>query len=230
MQTYKIIFKLNTPVAFIDRPTFDGILAYAYAKNRLGGAGMAQKLNIPKSELINFSEMPLQQHPDGYFIASSMFYDEERAVEFTEKWRKRWANKYDHLADFGKQKRKIRVNAGQYKSYDMPLRVVRIDQVWFYFRTDRQQEVGRLLNNFIHFIGKKRSQGYGEIDRYIFEESDYPFTDIYRPIPVRFLDWHNFEGQATIREHSWKPPYWLPENIETCAIPITHEAILNHSK
>lgn len=219
MQTYKIIFNLNSPVAFIDRPTLDGILAYAYVKENTGNKNLGQKLNITKDELIDLSGMPISQHKDGYFIASSMFYDESKAVESTERWRKRWANKHDKLAYFGKQKRKVRVNAGAFKSYDMPLRVVHIDQVWFYFQSDNIDQVKKLLDKHIYFIGKKRSQGYGEIRNYLITISNFDFKGIYRPIPARFIDFQNFEGKVTIREHSWKPPYWLPDHIEPCAVP-----------
>jgi hypothetical protein len=218
MQTYKINIELNSPVAFIDRPTFDGILAYAWVREKTANKNLGQKLNLTKDELIDLSDMPIAMHENGYYIASSMFYDKENAVEFTERWRKRWGNKHDSLADFGKQKRKVRVNAGPYKSYDMPLRVVHVERVWFYFRTDKIEKVRELINKHIHFIGKKRSQGYGEISLVGFEKSDYNFSDIYRPIPARFLDISEYES-LTIREHSWKPPYWLPEHIEPCAVP-----------
>lgn len=219
MQTYKIIFKLATPVSFIDIPTFDGILSYAFAREKLKGQGFAQKLNITKEELLDFSEMPIVMHEKGYFMASRMFWDETKAVEHTQRWRKRWANQHDEIADFGKQIRKVRINAGAFKSYDMPLRVVAIDKVWFYFQSESMQEVNRLVRKWIYFLGKKRSQGYGEISFFNIEKADFDFSKMFRPIPAESfeIDLQKFE-KIEIRYCAWKPPYWLPENFAQCVV------------
>jgi CRISPR type IV-associated protein Csf3 len=217
MQTYKITFKLITPISFIDIPTLDGILSYAFAREKLKGQGFAQKLNITKEEMLDFSEMPISLHEKGYFMASRMFWDEEMAIEHTQRWRKRWANKHDKIADFGKQIRKVRINAGEFKSYDMPLRVVAIDKVWFYFKSESMPEVDRLVRKWIYFLGKKRSQGYGEISFFNIEKSDYNFNGAFRPIPTFLfdVDFTKFT-KVEIKYCAWKPPYWLPENFNQC--------------
>jgi hypothetical protein len=219
MQTYKITFKLATPISFIDIPTFDGILSYAFAREKLKGQGFAQKLNISKEEMIDFSEMPIIMHEKGYFMASRMFWNEAKAVEQTQRWRKRWANEHDHIADFGKQIRKVRINAGEFKSYDMPMRVVAIDKVWFFFQSASMQEVDRLVRKWIYFIGKKRSQGYGEISFFNIEKSDFEFSGAFRPIPAEIfgIDLERF-GKMEIRYCAWRPPYWLPDNFEQCVL------------
>lgn len=222
MQTYKIIFKLATPVSFIDIPTFDGILSYAFAREKLKGQSFAQKLNITKEELLDFSEMPISMHKKGYFIASRMFWDETKAVEHIQRWRKRWANQHDKLSDFGKKIRKVRINSGEFKSYDMPLRVIAIDKVWFYFQSESLSEVDRLVRNWIYFIGKKRSQGYGEISFFNIEKYDFDFTRIFRPIPINIIGM-NLENEFNyqIKYCAWKPPYWLPDNFEQCITNIS---------
>ena len=48
---YKITFKLLSPICFVDRPIFDGIIAYAYAKENLKEK-FYQKLNI--DDIIDF--------------------------------------------------------------------------------------------------------------------------------------------------------------------------------
>lgn len=216
MQTYKITFKLATPVSFIDIPTFDGILSYAFAREKLKGQGFAQKINIAKEEMIDFSEMPITMHEKGYFMASWMFWDETKAVEHTQRWRKRWANQHDKIVDFGKNQRKIEINKGAFKSYDMPLRVISIDKVWFYFQSDSIQEVDNLVKSWIYFIGKKRSQGYGEISYFNIEQVDFDFSKIFRPIPVELSEYNLKEVE--IKYCAWKPPYWRYENFNKCIV------------
>jgi hypothetical protein len=223
-KTYKITFTLLTPVSFIDIPTFDGILAYAYARDLKRGQFFTQPLSFKVDELIDFSGMPIEIHPDGYFIASSMIWDNDKAIDMQEKWRKRWDGKNDKIADFGKQKRKIRVNAGQFKSYDMPIQLKVIEKVWFFFKSDKINEVDRLIRKYIFFIGKKRSQGYGETKFFKIEETEFDFEKtIYRPVPEQFFDPKLLTLKRNIgvsfRFTAWKPPYWLPDNFTKCILP-----------
>lgn len=217
MKTYKITFLLNSPLAFTDTPTFDAILSYAYAREVLGDKFL-QKLNYEEKEIIDYSGMPIEQNKGGWFMATKMFWDKKNAVSHVQRWRKRWAAKRDYLTDFQKLKRKVRVNAGEYKSYDMPLTCITTNQVWFYFRSEDIQEVKILLDKWIYFIGKKRSQGYGEIASWDIEGSDYDFPFGCRPIPVEKLEMEEVmqQSEIKIRYCSWKPPYWLPENFEHC--------------
>lgn len=217
MQTFKITFKLKNQISFIDIPTFDGVLAYAYAKEKLPGCDFAQKLSFSKDEILDFSEMPISKHEKGYFLASFMFFDESKAIEHIQKWRKRWDNKHDYIADFDGKVRKVRIDAADFKSYDIPLRVIAIDKIWFYFVSENVNEVERLISRHIYFLGKKRSQGYGEIANFEIEKSDFDFKTIFRPIPIDFVE-KNSTFVSEIRYCSWQPPYWLPENFTQCAV------------
>lgn len=214
MKTYKITFIMDAPLAFVTPPLFDGIMAYAYVREKMGSK-FVQTLNIDKDDkMLDFEDLPIQRHEKGYFLASRMFWDEKRAVPHIQRWRKRWASKHDRIADFGKGKRKVGVGSGEYKSYDMPLTCITIDKVWFYFRSEKLEEVKYLLEKWVNFIGKKRAQGYGYFDRFEIEECNYDFPLGSRPIPARFVDMRNVSG--TVKYCSWKPPYWLPENFEEC--------------
>ncbi len=218
---YKVTFQLRTPVCFIDRPLFDAMIAYAYAREYLGNK-FKQGLNYDESELIDFEAMPITKHPDGYFLASWMFWDSEKEIEFTGSWKKRWANEYDHLADFGKQKRKVRINAGPYKSYDMPINLHTIPEVWFYFESDNVSEVARLLEKWIYGIGKKRSQGYGEIRDYQIEEEDNMewHDGVLRPVPITEEQFNQLMKSDNVKVGvtytGYRPPYWLPSNQGYC--------------
>jgi len=217
--TYKITFTLLTPMAFIELPTFDGVLSYAFAREKMreSKAGFQQKLNYEPDELIDFSDMPITMHSNGYFMASSMFFSDIEILEDTQRWRKRWDCKNDKIADFGKNKRKIDVSRGKFKSYDMPLSTKLIEKCWFYFQSEHIKEVERLVFKWIHFLGKKRSQGYGAIKGFKIESAEFDFNKTFRPIPTKFINTGNFE-KVNFNYCAWRPPYWLPANFENCIV------------
>lgn len=217
---YKITFNMKTPICFIDKPMFDAIISYCYAREFLGDK-FKQGLSYSEDDLLDFEAMPIKKHQEGYFVATWMMYDQE--VEYQGSWKKRWANEHDHLADFGKLKRKFRINSGKYKSYDMPLNLHHIPKVWFYFDSDDVDEVKRLIDKWIFGIGKKTSQGYGEFSSYVIEKSDFDFQgESCRPVPIseeRFLKMMKAQEQnITVKYTGFRPPYWLPENQSYCIV------------
>lgn len=204
---------MASAISFTDLPTFDGLIAYAYAREKMQGKPIVTRQYIPDEELIDFSEMPIKKHPNGYFMASQMMYDEQKATESVERWRKRWHNKHESLADFGQNKRKVDVQRGEFKSYDMPIRLVSVPEVWFLFESDDIQEVENLVTKYIFGIGKKRTVGHGEIDGFSICETTN--EGIIRPIPLRFREGN--EG-GMIKLCTWHPPYWDVSKAEICLI------------
>ena len=49
---YKITFQFKTPIVFIERPLFDGILAFCYMRENYGE--FDQKLNLTEEEIVDF--------------------------------------------------------------------------------------------------------------------------------------------------------------------------------
>jgi len=81
-------------------------------------------------------------------------------------------------------------------------------------------DIASLLKNAM-FIGKKRTAGYGEIDRWDFEDGHNDGVlsadgKPLRPIPVPL-----YKGDTTlpIVDAAWKPAYWDPENRAACYAP-----------
>lgn len=213
---FKITFKMSSAISFVELPTFDGLLAWCYMKQKHGT--VTQPLTIKEDELETFDDLPLVRHQDGYFMASWMQFDESLAVESTATWKKRWANQHDHLADFGKKVKKVRISAGEYKSYDMPIVITNIKEVWFFFQSENVSEVESLIRKYLFGIGKKTAQGYGEIESFSIEPIDYnPFEKIIRPVPVKPTDIvHNQNIKVAMM--GFKPPYWLPSNQGFCLL------------
>jgi hypothetical protein len=213
---------MNTPAAFIYLPTFDGILSYAFVREVFKQKKLTfiQKLFDDPETTPDFAGMPICLHPDGYFIASKMFFDESELIEDTQRWRKRWDQKHQNLADFGKKLRQVEIVRGQFKSYDVPISTKLIRNCWFVFQSDDIKQVEYLIENWIFFIGKKRSQGYGEIKSFAIEETVFDFDTIYRPIPKILVSPETMikTGTITFSYCAWKPPYWSPGNFAECVI------------
>jgi hypothetical protein len=216
MNSYKITFALNTPLSFLAPPTFDAVLSYAYARETLGEA-FTQKLSISTDEMLDFSKMPITMHKDGYFMASSMFFDKDRMTEFTERWRKRWDAKNDHIVN---RAEKIPINKAAFKSYDVPYDLKDLKTVWFYFQSDDVEQVRQLVQKWVFFLGKKRSYGNGEIHDFIIEATDFDFSGVFRPVPKDRVDvtelMKNPNFKMSFAYCAWKPPYWLPDNMAEC--------------
>ena len=73
----------------------------------------------------------------------------------------------------------------------------------------------------IHFIGKRRGSGFGEIAGFSIEPADLdgllgPFAEPLRPIPEGL-----FKGDTrSLRaDAAWKPAYWHPESRAVCYVP-----------
>jgi CRISPR type IV-associated protein Csf3 len=218
MTMYKITFHLTSPISFIDRPIFDGLLAYCYLREKHGS--LLQKLSLTTEEMDDFSGLPLVRHPDGWFLASWMLFDEEKATEYTGSWKKRWAAQHDHLVDFGKKVAKVRTTGGPFKAYDQPIVLHSVRKVWFFFASEDVKEVERLLSRHLFGIGKKTSQGYGQFSHFEIEAERlnvFGGKQIIRPIPAREEDLKRLkEGSFNLRMMAWKPPYWLPANMAFC--------------
>lgn len=223
---YKIKFELRNALSFTSLPTFDSILAWCYIKDKYGH--VEQHLNIPANELESFDDLPILKHERGYFLASWMMFDQcngyenpHPKYESTGSWKKRWANEYDFLVSVkeGKVKR-IRINAGEFKSYDIPIVIFDLKSVWFYFKSNNVGEVERLVKTHLYGIGKKTAYGYGEIKTFVITELDHdPFEEsVIRPIPMQPTDLTSGKNIKS-KLMAWKPPYWLPSNQTFCIAP-----------
>ena len=109
----------------------------------------------------------------------------------------------------------------------MPLVLKSYKTITFYVSGD-MGEIERLLNNYIFYLGKKGSQGYGQIRKWEFEEieenwSVWKHNKPMRPIPARhceeYIEIQTKTGEPIhARQHPIIPPYWRKET-ELCLMP-----------
>ena len=74
----------------------------------------------------------------------------------------------------------------------------------------------------VPFIGKKRTAGYGQVDKWEVVESDLDGIVGYaneplRPIPV---DRWEYGGDWVPMEAAWKAPYWEVRNRTKCYVMV----------
>lgn len=209
---------MSSPIATQQTIMFDGILAYAYFQEHAPNDQKQVGL-LSYDAKFDFSKMPLVLHEKGYHIASWMLYDTTKVSEQMHTMLKKWDETNDYMADFGKSKRQVMIDRGEFKTTQIPIRIINVPQCWFYFQSENVQEVKRLIEKHIVGIGKKISRGYGFFKSFDIEEVENIFdTQILRPLPANEDDLKNLQGMQRYEYRSWKIPYWLPENFCFCRV------------
>lgn len=210
-----VTMHMAAPVVVSGFLYLDGILAAAVMKEKLGETYFDMKPD--ESKLIEV-DLPLEKRFGVW--CTSIGYGDNR--EFVGSWTKRWDNKNDDIVNFG-NKGKVRVDiaCGYFKNYHMPLVIKSYKTITFYARGD-VKEVERLLMTYITHIGKKASQGYGEILNFTVEKiaEDYSLVKNGKPTrPIPIDADIKFEDDVQLFKHALLPPYWRTDNLVACYMP-----------
>lgn len=124
------------------------------------------------------------------------------------------------------ERTKVPVGNTWTKSYRLPLKVVNADRVVWYVGGSKRRPLKSLLRS-VHALGKKRSQGYGRVVRWEFEEVEHDWS-WFAPSPegqvlMRVLPFAEtlFENVIGYRRYfgGFAPPYWHPDRFLDVAIP-----------
>lgn len=221
-ENFKVIAHMNTPIATVDDIILDSVISCAIVKEKLKDEyyNGTNKYGT-KEEIDNWLGEILDKEKE-VFCTSIGFGD---YLESVTSWAKRFDNKNDDIINFmGKGKKRIDIGGGHFKNYHTPLVLKSFKTITFFVRGNLSK-VKYLLENYIFYLGKKGSQGFGEVASWEFEkvENNYSlFKDcaIMRPIPARLCDLDNIENYK-IQNHAIIPPYWRKDNIELCIMPNT---------
>jgi len=184
MQPLKItaVMASGQVAAIDDVINFDSLIGYVWMEENypehLHNDGL-------KTGKVIIPELPLEKRGSGndwYYAASIAEY--EVLKETLVYWHKRLdVPLSEQYVDFRGKSEKIKVNAGRYKNYRIPLVIKLIPELTWYVVGDKT-EIERMVQK-IYRIGKKRSQGFGEIKEWIVEEinEDYSYRR-YIPAPT----------------------------------------------
>lgn len=220
----KITFKMASPIAAIHPLQLDGILVAACTKEQLGDDYKNGLNKCPSEEEINELLSPILDMKYGVYCASWGF---GRYREFVGSWAKRWDSKNDDIVKFAEKKRqRIDIGCGTFKNYHMPIIIKSYPEITFYARGDIEK-IQYFLQKYIHFVGKKSAQGYGEIREMIFEEIESDLSVLSDFTPMRNIPVSQIEdiekfletGKVQFANMPIFPPYWRRDHIEKCIIP-----------
>ncbi len=222
MRPYRLFVKFYSPLILYHQITLDAILAYCIATRLNENKGtfcLPQQIQGSdtkiKHELFKIIEHNTSFSP---VPMASYFQSIGSTTEYLDSWKKRFESKYSHLADFGKAKKQVDTGSGKYRSYNMPLPAVVSNMGFFAFIGD-SLKVLDLLEKHIVSIGKKRSAGFGWIDKMEVRDASYTCFDIagMRPIPKSIAEKNKITGMSSYC--AWRSPYWLRKNICECVVP-----------
>jgi CRISPR type IV-associated protein Csf3 len=224
-QILQVKFEMSAPFSTIDYLRIDGILAFFSLKELLG----QDFFNLAGTAVDPVIDAPLPiekgRTSKGLWWWHASFGLNSLHRDQITRWKKRWDDEHDDLVKFDGKKARVDHKAGFFKAYDMPLVLKNAAEVLFCVHGN-MAEVERLLRG-CKFVGKKRSQGYGEIKRISIEETQHDWSCWFvdnndrgadnRPSRAIPMDMETFNGgSAKFREMAYKPPYWHPANNAWC--------------
>jgi CRISPR type IV-associated protein Csf3 len=162
--------------------------------------------------------MPFKVHQAGsskWFYAASFAQWSEPVAESTDYWNKRFDSAQSELVNFASKRGKVLIEQGRYKAYHMPVFIRHALEVCWYVVADGDA-LARLLPFMTH-VGKKTSQGWGEVLKWSIEpwHADWSIFDdsgrLMRAIPA--------DGQpGDMLYCGYRPSYWLPCNQAMCRV------------
>jgi len=176
----------------------------------------------PPDENLEHAPLPFERRgkePQWYWACS--FNQEVPQGEYIKHWHKRFDVKEgEEYIDFKGKSQKVNLTAGKYKAYRMPMNIYLLDKLTWY-AYGNMEEIKDLCET-VTAIGKKKSQGFGYIDSWQFEEWHSDWSEVglngkvMRPIPVNSSD--NLPDKFTLIQCGYRPPYWHRESKGWCYV------------
>lgn len=227
MPNLQITARLSTPFAAYDdwSPSLDGLLEWLILDSLGLASPNPSESEIQENREIVLSSMPLKKseiNGEWYWCVSSPCY---RYQEQVDRYRKRW-DYHEVGLNWGKRRAKWDTSQGAEKNYDLPLYLRLTEAITWYCVGDKTK-IEALLESCTG-LGKKRSYGYGQVNRWdISEIKDdwHLWRDgrLMRPMPYMFLfgNEHLLGSGVSHRlmDWGWRPPARLKCNQALCVMP-----------
>lgn len=220
---FKVIMYMGSPVATTDDIILDSIISAAICKEQFSENYYSGKNKYGTKKEVKSMLDPILDKKMGVYCTSKGIGNNR---EQTSHWVKYFDSENSELIKAKeKGKQKIRLTSGYFKIYRIPFTLRSYKTLTFFVRGDKEK-IKNLLENNINFVGKKSSQGYGEILKYEFLdcEEDYSLFDkdgnIMRHIPVReFVKTEKCPSEKNFfKECPVIPPYWRNDCREICIL------------
>lgn len=217
MEPLLVTAELRSPVAGAADLPLDGILSAAWMRINHPDVYWSST-PIGRIENLIEAELPVERRGDGgewYWAASfAAWSDASDALQF---WNKRLDHKEVSRVEF-ERRGNIDIAAGRYKAYHMPVPTrSALSITWRAVGIKHEIEV--LLNTILN-LGKKRSQGYGKVDRWTVQPMQEDHSCWWNGRPMRTIPMGDkIIDELSIGLRTYRPPYWLNERRALCYIP-----------
>ncbi|MGO0987464.1 hypothetical protein ACTPEW_16140 [Clostridioides difficile] len=224
---FKVIMHMGAPIATTDDIILDSLISAAICKESYSEKYYSGMNDYGTKEEIESMLDDILDKKMRVYCTSKGIGDNR---EYTSSWSKNFDSANSELIrtkEKGKKRelQRVRTVSGHFKEYHTQIVLKSYKTLTFYVRGDKEK-IKRLLENNINFVGKKSSQGYGEILKYEFLDcvEDYSLFDkqgnIMRNIPFaeimkleKTLSEENFLKECPII-----PPYWRNDHKELCIL------------
>lgn len=224
IKNLKVTAWLRSPLAG-EPPALDAILEWELAR-RLGYKHHAKLTrNVPLSEIKRPPIPILRYNASGHdvYMCSNPILSTTLA-EWTDYQNKRIDTDLIALLLDPAERKSLLVASGPYKMRHVPIRVRLIERVVWFVRGD-QKEIHKLVKS-VYYLGAHRNIGYGNIEKWEFEEiendcSVYAMQHgklvLMKTLPLG----PHLSGVTGYRKGYGGafPPYWHPETYMDIAIP-----------
>lgn len=147
----------------------DAIIQRAYILDKLGAdfyALPAINAGTPASDLIA-CDLPLESRTHGGHQYWSASWCDVQALQFQQS-ESAWVRQFsdaDGVAYLSSKAKRVNTTAGLDKAYNMPIHLRSLDDCTWYAVGDIA-EIDRLLNSYVHAIGKKAAYGNGALQEF----------------------------------------------------------------
>jgi len=195
----------------------DGILLYQACREKFG----PQVITTPGGVAPPDVQLPLavahSGEPHWYYACSWAQPQPWWVAEGQDHWNKRFDSSFADLVDFGSRRGKVIIEQGPYKAYHMPVFYYVADMIHWYCVGDADR-IEELLSTATH-LGKKTSQGWGRVSRWMVEEWPEDWSvrrdgKLTRGVPACDAD-----GPANFTQYGLRPPYYRKENQMLVVMP-----------
>jgi CRISPR type IV-associated protein Csf3 len=213
MENLKITLKMRTPIAFIGMIHLDAVIMSALIVKEKRRPFDSKPYDLAQAVS---KKMPLElvKLANGKTVYAGSVGFATGHVSIA-RWKKKWDEENDNLVTFREKKERIEHKRGFFKQYDMPLVILSTPEMTFYARGDAKRI--EIILRYLTHIGKKSSQGFGEIREKKIEviEQDWSLWRDGQPmraIPI-------IKEGCLMLFCGYRFPYWDRRNQDICIVP-----------
>jgi CRISPR type IV-associated protein Csf3 len=232
---YCLTVDLGSPIAASDPYIhLDSFVAYAAGVESVGVDGLAEMEDDDDPTYFE-SEMPFKTYEvDGEWVwaatAAGIATPEGTDIDERERWSTtKWRKHFDHDPVHQIKETHVNTSSGSFKSYNASLPYTGADELTFFFEPKDDVDADRvaeLIEDHVSGIGKKRSQGFGQIREIeVFDVTGNVESAVYhnsqwlRSVPAKFGS--RVVANTRIERRTTLPPYWHHKNQAMAYPPFT---------